>query len=106
MTTTVLPFPQRPRSAANSITPAELSVGDWFITRGEHAHGPGSWISWVVEIAPEDQGGCIGLAVRALPLVAPDGSWPYDHLERGASYWVPISSIEITCPMPAVEAEP
>lgn len=96
----VLPFPVARSSRLDSKKPEGLEVGDWFMTRGKAPSGPGSWICWVVESAPEDHGGAVGLAVRAMPLVAPDGSWPYDHLDRDTVYWVSLSTVEATMPMP------
>ncbi len=73
--------------------------GDWFITRGPGA-GAASWVTWVAQAAPVDCGGSIGLAVRAFPLVAPDGTWPYgDALERGVQ-WKPLADVVTVCPMP------
>lgn len=96
----VLAFPAKPVSSINSIAPEALEVGDWFMTRGRVARGPGAWICWVVESAIVDHGGAVGPSLRAMPLVAPDGSWPYEHLELSTVYWVPLSDIEITMPMP------
>ena len=80
--------------------PADMKPGDWFITKGTGA-GPASWMTWVAQEPPVDCGGAVGLAVRAMPLVAPDGTWPYGDSVSREIQWVQLSRVETLVAMPA-----
>lgn len=80
--------------------PHTMAPGDWFITPGPAATGPAAWMTWVAQDRPVDCGGSVGWAVRAMPLVAPDGSWPYGDAVSRDVQWVPLSRVNQVVGMP------
>ena len=91
----VVAFPQH----RTRTRPETMAPGDWFITRGPGA-GPASWMTWVAQDKPTDCGGSVGAAVRAMPLVAPDGTWPYGDAVSREVQWVQLSRVETLLAMP------